>query len=96
MTVEFDERGRALAAASAAAVATAELLRFTREGEHSPSFAFEEETLAHLADALRMAGQIEARRLDANAEEFGAAPQYGEALGQLQGAVERFLEAWGE
>jgi len=89
-----DERDMATAAASQAAEATVELLRFSREGEHSPEFAFEEEAVAKLADALKIALDIEAQRLPACIDRFGDDREASELLNQLQGALTRFLEGW--
>lgn len=81
----------AIAAAEAASNAAAELLRFVREGEDSDCFAFAEETCGLLASALQGALRIEHPRSRALAIEH--ADQTGpEAINQLLGALERFLE----
>lgn len=83
----------AIAAAEAAAAATAELLRFAREGEESTSFAFAEETTALLASALQAALRIEYPRACNLAAEHDdqASP---EAINQMLGALTRFLEVF--
>lgn len=87
------ERSIAIAAAEAGAAATAELLRFAREGEQSDSFAFTEETTAILASALQAALRIEYPRACKLAAEHGdqASP---EAITQMLGALTRFLEVF--
>lgn len=81
----------AIAAAEAATSAAAELLRFAREGEDSECFAFAEETCGLLASALQGALRIEHPRALTLAVEH--ADQTGpEAINQLLGALERFLE----
>ena len=89
-----DEREMAIAAASQASEAVVELLRFAREGEHSAEFAFEEEAVAKLADALKIALGIEASRLPACVDRFGEDQESADLLNQLQGALTRFLEGW--
>jgi hypothetical protein len=87
------EKRIALAAAEAAASATAELLRFAREGEECPSFAFAEETTALLASALQAALRIEHPRACTLAAEHGDQTS-PEAINQMLGALTRFLEVF--
>lgn len=83
----------ALAAAEAAASATAELLRFAREGEQSDSFAFAEETTALLASALQASLRLEYPRACKLAAEHGDQTS-PEAINQMLGALTRFLEVF--
>lgn len=87
------ERRAAIAGAEAAAIATAELLRFAREGEESSCFAFAEETTALLASALQAALRLEYPRACALAAEHQDQTS-PEAINQLLGAVTRFLEVF--
>lgn len=83
----------AIAAAEAAATATAELLRFAREGEDSELFAFAEETTALLASALQAALRIEHPRA-CNLAADHVDQTSPEAINQLLGALTRFLEVF--
>lgn len=76
-----DRQSLALAAAHQAAEATADLLRFAREGDglHQP---FEVDVREKLADALVLAMEIEG---DETSED---------ERGQLYSALKRFLEGW--
>lgn len=79
----FRDRGAlALAAAHQATEATTELLRFAREGE-GPSGPFETEAIEKLADALKLAMEVEGD--EANAEED---------RDRLYSALAQFLEGW--
>ena len=55
----MDPRSFSTAAAHSATIATAELLRFAREGEASANFALEPETVEQLCDALKLAIEID-------------------------------------
>lgn len=93
-----EETSAAIAAAEAASCATAELLRFAREGQQGPFFAFSEETTGLLASALQAALMIEYPRACALADDF----QHGEpvdaqgprAIRHLQAAITDFLEVF--
>lgn len=83
------EQDFALTAGAAASEATSELLRFAREGEHSASFAFDGEVVSQLAEALKIAIDLEAPRVptdDPHDLEFAA------SLTELRAAVETYLE----
>ncbi|WP_066483623.1 MULTISPECIES: hypothetical protein [unclassified Sphingomonas] len=81
----------ALAAASSAANALAELLRFAREGEPPvANGAFEPDTIEQLADALKLAIDVELPAVLAN----GIDQEGAEMLAQLSAALARFLEGW--
>jgi len=87
--IEAEDKANAIAAAHAASTALEELLRFAREGALSNAFAFTDETVLQLADALRLAIGIEQpRRADAG-DRDGA-----ETLGQLAHAIFVFTEDW--
>ncbi len=89
-----DDTQRAIAAAEAASGAAAELLRFAREGEIGRNFAFAENTIEDLADALKLAIAIELPRIARPDRDCGADPDGKELLGQLDHALWRFLEDW--
>jgi hypothetical protein len=87
-----EETTAAIAGAAEAAEATAELLRFAREGDHSDSFAFDAEVVVLLAGALRKAIAIELPRAPKLLE---ISPyDTAEALRQVDAAIARFLEDW--
>lgn len=87
--IEAEDKANAIAAAHCASEAAAELLRFAREGALSDAFAFTDETVAQLADALRLAIGIEQpRRADAG-DKDGT-----EMLGQLAHALMIFTDDW--
>ncbi len=80
----------AIVAAGRASEATAELLRFAREGDHRPNrpFAFETEPVLKLAEALKLTIDIEgtdAPHLDDDERT---------TLIELQATLGRFLEGW--
>lgn len=79
----------AVAAAAAGTTASAELLRYSREGDATVSFALEPDTIEQLADALKMAIEIELPAIERQGDREGA-----EMLGQLAGACVRFIEGW--
>lgn len=82
----------ALAAAAQATEATSELLRFAREGEDSERHAFNVNTdvLAKLADALKLAIEIENEpRTDTHLDEDELA-----LLADLKTATAAFLDGW--
>lgn len=83
------ETAIAVAAAESAVSASAELLRFAREGARSDHFALDEGTVEQLADALRQAITIEYPRIAASKDKEGAS-----MMNQLQGGLTRFLEGW--
>jgi len=87
--IEAEDTANAVAAAHSASEAVPELLRFAREGALSDAFAFADETVEQLADALRLAIGIEApRRADAG-DRAGA-----DALAELSHALFRFSIDW--
>lgn len=92
------EQSAAIVAAAAASCATAELLRFAREGQMSPSFAFAEETVALLGSAMLAALKIEHPRACTLARDFAGdcpASQEGpNAILEMQRALTRFLEVF--
>lgn len=92
------EKRIAFAAAEAAASATVELLRFAREGEQGPFFAFSEETTGLLASALQAALTIEYPRACTLADDFHHGEpvdaQGPEAIRRLQTALTDFLEVF--
>lgn len=82
----------AIAAASALANGTAELLRYAREGDCATThyvFALEPETIEQLADGLKLAIEIEIEAAKRRKDREGS-----ELLGQLAGACARFIEGW--
>jgi hypothetical protein len=87
--IEAEDKANAIAAAHAASTALEELLRFAREGALSEAFAFADETVAQLADALRLAIGIEQPRRAGAGDQAGA-----ETLGQLAHAIFIFTEDW--
>jgi hypothetical protein len=84
----------ALEAAVQSSRATAELLRFAREGEYSTSFAFDTEVTASLAAALLLAVGLETPRLPALIKQFGSHGE-PELVADLTNALRRFLAGWG-
>lgn len=83
MTDGLSETGSlALAAAHQAAIGAAELLRFVSDG-HGGSDVFEEEAIEKLADAVKMALEVQAAFASLDAER-----------GQLHAALCRYLEGW--
>lgn len=85
------EQDFALAAGASASEATTELLRFAREGEHSARFAFECEVVTKLADALRIAAELEQPRIPTDDPlDVGLL----ESLGELHAGLIKFLAAW--
>lgn len=94
---DIPNRDLAIAAAHAATEGAAELLRYAREGDCATSFALEPETLERLADALKMAIEVELPAADRRATEndpFPADLEGRELLGQLHAGLARFLEGW--
>lgn len=85
---------QAVAAAQSAATATAELLRYAREGACATSFNLEPDTLEQLADALRLAIEIEFPAAQLRAAGFDGDVEGKQLMNQLHGALERFLEGW--
>ena len=81
-TLPGDLRELALASAQSAADATAEMLRFAREGETARGTAFDDQTLPNLADALATIALIEI--------EHATLPGDKAALNQLAGACRKF------
>ena len=96
----FNEAEAALAAAHAASEATASLLQFAREGEHSKHFAFDEATVEKLADALNLTLEIEMPRVRTafakteNARELEHEAELLAKAEALQAALDAFLEGW--
>lgn len=92
------ERSRVLAAAQKLAAVQTELMRYLVHGPMSSGFAFEDEVVGALSEALRLMLEVEAHRADA-AEEGTAwvlcTLSEREALGQMQTAITRFQEEWG-
>lgn len=90
----LDHPARALLAAKAATLATAELLRFQREG-FAGNFPFDDpEPVAQLAIALLQTARIERALFPREALVNDPVPsaQYVSALDQLAAACARFLE----
>lgn len=89
-----DSKALALAAAHQAQLAAAALLQFAIEGPHyrRPPFGDDVEVIETLADALKMALEVEDAELTA-AGGMGH-PDDAEQRNQLLGAVSRFLEGW--
>ncbi|AMS41206.1 hypothetical protein [Aminobacter aminovorans] len=83
-TTEAETRNRdlAIAAASQAADALAELLRYAREGDGSMSGAFGTDVVEQLLDAAKMAAEIEGW------------PNSHEERGQVYASIADFLEGW--
>lgn len=79
---EVKNRDLAIAAASQAAEACAELLRFAREGDGVMTGPFTTEVVEQLLDAAKMAAEIEGW------------PDDAEERGQAYAAVASFLEGW--
>ena len=90
MTLAGKQSAAALAAASQAGEATVELIRFAREGAQfrRPPFG-DVEVVEKLADALKLALEVEAAEHDADGH-----PDDAEMRNQLLGAVTRFLDGW--
>ncbi len=82
VSVLKDKQSLALAAASQASEATAELLRYIREGNQMPAGPFEGDVVEQLLDAAKMAMEIEGW------------PDNPEEQGQVYAAVASFLEGW--
>ncbi|MBE1208154.1 hypothetical protein [Aminobacter carboxidus] len=80
--VETRKRDLAIAAASQAADALAELLRYAREGDGSMSGPFGTDVVEQLLDAAKMAAEIEGW------------PNRDEERDQVYGALVKFLEGW--
>lgn len=80
----------AIIAAAQATEATAELLRFAREGAYSDAAPFDEEVVCKLAEALKLAIGIEGDPGDRSYLD----PDEHELLGQLEAALARFVEGW--
>lgn len=89
-----EQQPLAIAAAAQASEATTELLRYAREGAHSDCFAFADEVMTKLADALKLAIAIERPHLPIAAGKFGQDEEAMGALTDLHAALERFLEHW--
>lgn len=83
---ETRNRDLAIAAASQAAEAIAELLRYTREGDGSMAGPFATEVVEQLLDAAKIAAEIEGWP-------EGSGPESGERA-QVYAAVASFLEGW--
>jgi len=78
----------ALAAAHAASAATAELLRYAREGDAATNFAIEPETVQQLCEALKLT-------IDVDIDGVRATHPPGAALlDKLHAACTGFLEDW--
>ncbi len=78
----IDPRELALAAASQASEATAELLRYIREGNQISEGPFEGDVVEQLLDAAKMAMEIEGW------------PDDQAERGQAYAAVAGFLQGW--
>lgn len=78
-TTDGDFRSLAIAAAAQAADATAELLRFAREGDGLHG-RFETEPVNQLLDAAKLAMEAE--------------ESFDEERGQVYAAICRYLEGW--
>lgn len=91
MMVKFEARQVALASASQATEAVAELIRFAREGAQTrrPPFG-DVEVVEQLADALKMAIEVEHAEL---ADDLSH-PDDAEMRNQLLAALSRFLDGW--
>ncbi|TIX69707.1 MAG: hypothetical protein E5V25_11125 [Mesorhizobium sp.] len=79
---EVKNRDLAIAAASQAAEACAELLRFAREGDGVMTGPFTTEVVEQLLDAAKMAMEVEGWDVDPDDR------------GQVYAAVANFLEGW--
>lgn len=88
----IEEQTKALAASADAAEATAELIRFAREGDGLGGMAFYVEVAVHLAAALQAALEIELPRLTDS--EFEDPTAEREAAQQLLGALGTFMAVW--
>jgi hypothetical protein len=77
----------ALAAASAAAEATAELIRYAREGAYHSSIPFNDDVVHKLADSLKLALEIDTPSAMLDDGERAA-------WANLQTAVATFVEGW--
>jgi hypothetical protein len=81
----------ALAAASSATAATGDLLQIAHEGGLGSCRTLDQDTIPQLADALKMTIEhAHAAHPDFLKGDVAGA----ELLGQLKGAVDRFLEGW--
>lgn len=81
----------ALAAASSAAAATADLLQVAYDGDVAACRDLDGDTIPQLADALKMT--IEYVAALPNTALFRDTEE-AELVGQLQAALNRFLEGW--
>ncbi len=79
----------AILAASQAVEATAELLLYSREGPHSDTVAFEGEVVCKLAEALKLAIDIE----DTGGSDFLDEDEKA-LIASLQSNLIAFLEGW--
>ncbi|RWO23323.1 hypothetical protein [Mesorhizobium sp.] len=86
---EVKNRDLAIAAASQAAEACAELLRFAREGDGVMTGPFTTEVVEQLLDAAKMAMEVEGWPTGSGYE-----PETREERTQIYGALVKFLEGW--
>ncbi|MBA1141728.1 hypothetical protein [Mesorhizobium neociceri] len=77
---EAKNRDLAIAAASQATEACAELLRFAREGDGVMTGPFATEVVEQLLDAAKMAMEVEGCQTEERT--------------QVYGAIEKYLEGW--
>ncbi|WP_374414261.1 hypothetical protein [Novosphingobium colocasiae] len=84
-----NDSNHALIAASQASEAVAELLRFHREGPQAWSAFGDIEVVCNLAEALKLACEIEAYHLPDH-----HAPVLSSELGQLAAACACYIERW--
>jgi hypothetical protein len=89
----FTPEEAAIVAAAQAAEATTELLRFVREGPHSDRCAFDVEVVGKLAEALKLAIDIE-NVPDASGPETFLDDQEIALLTNLKASLTAFLEGW--
>lgn len=89
-----EERATALLAAAQASEATTELLRFAREGEQNDCFAFDGEVMEKLAEALKLAIDLELPRMAVAQQRFSGDEDGREAVTMLHAALVSFIEGW--
>jgi hypothetical protein len=80
----------ALIAATQASEAVAELLRYTREGPNWPAPFGDMEVTCKLAEALKLAAQIELEGIESTA----LLHEQRDELGQIISACARYIDGW--
>jgi hypothetical protein len=89
----FTPEEAAIVAASQATEATAELLRYAREGAATNRAAFTEEVVGKLAEALKLAIEIDADAVLPGPNST-LDPDEQALFVNLRGAAEAFIDGW--